>query len=190
MTRPSPKNKRLVAGVLVLASGLLLGAGGTGKTVTVQKTAGPAASAPPVAALPMVTVPIQKQTSSLRYMPAQHMQFDFSKKKDPFKPFLVVKPEAVAGSVKRVEKPLLPIHSFTLEQFRLIGVVADPKGNRAMVVDPSGKGYVLKVGMTIGRDEARITRIDTSGVEAVRQYRDEKGKAHKETARIPLQRNP
>lgn len=135
-------------------------------------------------------VPIQQQTSSLRHAPAHQVQFDFSTKKDPFKPYVTVKPVTPPGTARQAEKPSLPIHSVSLEQFRLIGVVVDPKGNRAMVVDPSGKGYVLKVGMTIGRDEARITRIDTSGVETVRQYRDENGKTRKETVRIPLLRKP
>lgn len=59
-----------------------------------------------------------------------------------------------------------------------------------MVVDPSGKGYVLRVGMTIGKNEGRITRIDTSGVEVVEQFRDENNKVRKETIRIPLLRKP
>lgn len=214
MTRPSPRNRLLIGSLLVLSAGLLLLAhdaeskggfkkavgaavGGAAVKMVVSNSRASAespatgASAPAAAAVPTVSVPIQKPVSSARYTPAQQVQqFDFSNKKDPFKPYVVAKTELPAGTARRAEKPLLPIHSFTLEQFRLIGVVADPKGNKAMVVDPSGKGYVLKVGMTIGRDEARITKIDTSGVDAVRQYRDENGKTRKETARISLPRKP
>jgi len=67
-------------------------------------------------------------------------------------------------------------------------MVADPKGNKAMVVDPTGKGYVLKIGMTIGKNEGKIIRITTSGVDIVEQFRDETSKIRKETIRIPLLR--
>jgi type IV pilus assembly protein PilP len=77
-----------------------------------------------------------------------------------------------------------------VEQFKLIALVSDAVGNRAMVEDPSGNGYILRQGMTIGTDEAMVTRIDKNGVEAVRYYFDDLGKKQKETVRIPMQREP
>ena len=117
-------------------------------------------------------------------------QLDFSTKKDPFKPYVSVKSlsSAELAKQKRDSKVLLPIHSFDVSQFKLIGVVADTKGNKAMVVDPSGKGYVLKLGMTIGKNEGKITRIETSGVDVVEQFQDDNNKTRKETIRIPLLR--
>lgn len=174
-------------GLVVLLTGLLVLPAGCKKT---QPPPAPAVAVP-AAVQPKITV--QKTiSSSLKMAPAQTNQLDFSTKKDPFKPYLTVKAatQAELNRQKREFRPLLPLHSFDVSQFRLIGTVADPKGNKAMVVDPAGKGYVLKVGMTIGKNEGKITRIESSGVDVVEQFHDENNKIRKETIRIPLLRKP
>jgi len=133
---------------------------------------------------------VQKPVSSVAAPAIPNNQFDFSKRKDPFKPFVVARPDVSIKTARKPDTSALPIHSFALEQFRLIAVVSDPNGNRAMVVDPTGKGYVLKVGMSIGSDEARVTRIDGSGLYLVRQFRDKSGKTRKETVKITLPGKP
>ncbi len=188
MTRTNPKNSSTIMGGLVaLLAGLMVLQAGCKKTQPPPSTPPPAV---PVAVQPKVIV--QKAVSSVKMAPAQTNQLDFSTKKDPFKPHIAVKvaTQAELNRQKRDFRPLLPLHSFDVSQFRLIGTVADPKGNKAMVVDPAGKGYVLKVGMTIGKNEGKIVRIETSGVDVVEQFRDENNKIRKETIRIPLLRKP
>lgn len=114
-------------------------------------------------------------------------QFDFSNKKDPFKPYVMPKPVVPAGGVAKI-KAALPIHNFDVSQFKLIGIITGGKVNQAMVTDPSGKGYVLKAGMTIGKNEGRITAITNSGVEVVEQFRDDNGRVRKEYIKITLPR--
>jgi len=150
---------------------------------------------PPPPPVPKVVQPkpaVQKAVSSVRLPSTQASLVDFSTKKDPFKPYISVKTATTAELAKQKQamRPLLPIHSFDISQFRLIGTVADPKGNKAMVVDPAGKGYVVKAGMTIGKNEGKISRIDTTGIDVVEQFRDDTNKIRKETIRIPLLRKP
>ena len=57
-----------------------------------------------------------------------------------------------------------------------------------MVVDPNGKGYVLKTGMTIGKNVGRVTLISAGGVDVVEQFRDDNGRVRKEIIRITLPR--
>ena len=157
------------------------------------KTEAPPPPPPPPAVNVQPKAVVQKPVSSARtVVTMQAGKLDFSTKKDPFKPFISVKAATPVEMAKQKQslKPQLPIHSFDVSQFRLIGTVADPKGNKAMVVDPSGKGYVLKTGMTIGKNEGKITRIETSGVDVVEQFRDDNNKIRKETIRIPLLRKP
>lgn len=135
--------------------------------------------------------PVQKPiSSSLKLNSASYNKFDFSSKKDPFKPYLVIKTPPVSPSkrVKRTNRLALPIHSFDVNQFRLIGVITGGKENQAMVTDPTGKGYVIKVGMTIGKNEGRITSITTSGVNVLEQFIDDNGRVHKEYLKINLPR--
>lgn len=160
-----------------------------------QKPAAPvvakqsAKTADKAAQLPAQAVQQPLSSVKLQLPPASTNQFDFSAKKDPFKPYIVVDKTA-AGKKQTAGKGALPIHSFDVSQFRLIGVVADTKGNKAMVVDPQGKAYVLRQGMTIGKSEGKITQITTSGVDVVEQFRDDNNKVRKETIRIPLLRKP
>ncbi|MDY0302104.1 MAG: pilus assembly protein PilP [Trichlorobacter sp.] len=133
----------------------------------------------------------EKEPASQYTAPAAKITFDFSSKKDPFKPYLADTPKSsAASSAKAASRSELPIHGVAVEQFKLIALVSDAAGNRAMVEDPSGNGYILRQGMTIGTDEAMVTRIDKNGVETVRYYFDDLGKKQKETVRIPMQREP
>ena len=143
-------------------------------------------------AIQQTVKPVQKSVSSAVKLapPTPGNVFDFSNKKDPFKPFVVVKAVATPtpDDLKKALQSGLPIHSFDVSQFRLIGVVTGGKENQAMVVDPNGKGYVLKIGMTIGKNDGRITSINTSGVDVLEQFKDDNGRVRKENIRITLPR--
>ena len=130
--------------------------------------------------------PVQKPVSSaLKLSPPSVTQFDFSNKKDPFKPFVIVN---APPSGRKAQRDALPIHNFDVGQFKLIGIVTGGKDNKAMVTDPNGKGYVLKTGMTIGKNEGRITAITNSGVNVMEQFKDDNGRVRKENIRLTLPR--
>jgi len=117
-------------------------------------------------------------------------QFDFSGKKDPFKPDLAVKAVTapLPEDLRKALKDGLPIHSFDVSQFKLIGIVTGAKENQAMVTDPNGKGYVLKTGMTIGKNDGRVTAVTMNGVDVIEQFKDDSGRVRKENIRITLPR--
>jgi type IV pilus assembly protein PilP len=136
---------------------------------------------------------VQKPVSSsikLTPPPQQGNQFDFSSKKDPFKPFAAVKAVNAPSQdeLKKAAHDGLPIHNFDVSQFRMIGIVTGGKENQAMVVDPTGKGYVLKVGMLIGKNDGRIISISTAGIDVLEQFKDDNGRVRKENIRITLPR--
>ncbi len=139
----------------------------------------------------VVSKPVQKVASSVSRAPSTPVnQFDFSNKKDPFKPFIVVKAESIKSfdSIKKAQYDSLPIHSFDVNQFKLIGIVTGGRENRAMVIDPGGKGYVLKVGMSIGKSDGTVVSINANGVDVLEKFKDENGKTRKETIKLTLPR--
>jgi len=155
----------------------------------------PPASAPPspqnVKTVPVQAKPIQKPVSSaLALRPSAVNQFDFSNKKDPFKAFIAVKtvPTSNAESIKKNLRNSLPIHSFDVSQFKLIGIVIGGRESQAMVTDPNGKGYVLKVGMAIGKNDGKITAITSGGVNVLEQFRDDNGRVRKDNIKLTLPR--
>jgi type IV pilus assembly protein PilP len=149
------------------------------------------APAKPQTAAAVAPKPVQSIASSASRPPTPPVnQFDFSNKKDPFRPFVVVKaePKRSFDAIKKAQHDSLPIHSYDVNQFALIGIVTGGRGNRAMVVDPGGKGYVLKVGMLIGKNDGKIVLISANGVDVVEQFKDESGKTRKETIKLTLPR--
>ncbi|NVN89872.1 MAG: pilus assembly protein PilP [Desulfuromonadales bacterium] len=135
--------------------------------------------------------PVQKQVStSLKLNVPPVNQFDFSTKKDPFKPYAIIKkvPILSAEKLRNNQRLALPIHSFDISQFKLIGVISGGKESQAMVTDPNGKGYVLKVGMTIGKNDGRIVSIANNGVEVLEQFKDDNGRVRKEHIKISMPR--
>jgi type IV pilus assembly protein PilP len=151
--------------------------------------------APPVAVQPkkQLAQAVQKTVSSSSVKltpPPSANQFDFSGKKDPFKPDIAIKTVTAPShdESKKALKEGLPIHSFDVSQFRLIGVITGAKENQAMVIDPNGKGYVLKKGMTIGKNDGRVTSVSINGVDVIEQFKDDSGRVRKENIRITLPR--
>jgi type IV pilus assembly protein PilP len=81
--------------------------------------------------------------------------YDYSPKdkRDPFQPF--ERPRGQTGLVG----PLWPLQGFDLDQLHLVGIIWDVKNPKAMITDPTGKGYVVKVNERIGRNNGYIARI-------------------------------
>ena len=156
-----------------------------------QEPVTPSVPVKPAKVVVMPPKPVQKQTSSALSLPPPSVnQFDFSNKKDPFKPFVAVKTESknITESIKKVQLNSLPIHSFDVNQFKLIGIITGGRQNQAMVTDPAGKGYVLKTGMTIGKNDGKIVLISSNGVDIIEQFKDDNGRVRKENIKLTLPR--
>lgn len=131
---------------------------------------------------------IQKPMSSVTGTPK--LQASFNVVKDPFKPFVVEAPPAAKAVPTPAAKSanLLPIQTFDLGKFRVAGIVVGLTENRALVMDPDGKAYVLKRGMPIGSNDGRVSRITPTAMEVMETYKDESGKSRTRTVTLALQR--
>ena len=130
---------------------------------------------------------VQQQSSSMKRVTVSGAQLDFSGKKDPFKPYIVQPVTPVRkDSVSSKDVNALPIQSFDVNKFKLVGIIAGLKENRALIVDPFRKGYVVKVGMQLGNNNGRITKISGDAVEVLEQFRDDNGILRKRTVRLVL----
>jgi len=129
---------------------------------------------------------VQKQSSSLRHVLPPETMLDFSQKKDPFKPFITLPATSVKHVGRKPASDMLPIQRYDVNKYRLVGIIAGLKENRALVIDPLGKGYVVKVGMSVGSNQGRIVRITASAVEVLEQFSDDNGKIRKRTVRLTL----
>jgi len=146
--------------------------------------------------------PVQKQLSTAKQ--AAHKQItssrllvrpvapslDFTNKRDPFKPFAQMpaqQPLQTKSSKIQTRDPL-PIQSFDTEKFRVSGIVTGLKENSALVIDPKGKGYVVRSGMPIGNNDGYVKNITDSTVTVEESFRDDNGRVRKRLVKLTLLR--
>ncbi len=160
---------------------------------------GPAQTAAPAKAIqartstarkPVVATPVQKQMSTAtRLQTPGAVSLDFTNRRDPFKPFMQMpaaqQPGAGRVGRSRVKDPL-PIQTFDTEKFRVSGIITGLKENSALVIDPSGKGYVVKEGMQIGNNDGHVKRVTNSTVEVEETFRDDGGRVRKRLVKLTL----
>jgi type IV pilus assembly protein PilP len=176
-------NNRKIMPVL-LAVALLVSFGCTKK-----ENQPPPQSQPKPAAKPVQ--PVQAQASSAKPVAVVDNLLDFSNKKDPFKPFVAEpvpqgqpRPAGAARAARRTD--LLPIQSYEVNRFRISGIITGLNENTALIIDPAGKGYVVREGMPLGINDGRITRITSTAIEVVEQYRDDNGHLRKRNILLAL----
>jgi type IV pilus assembly protein PilP len=131
---------------------------------------------------------VQKQTTSAKSPQAGAPQFDFTSKKDPFKPYAPepLPQKSAAPVLSGKLEDLLPIQRYDVNRFKVSGIVVGLKENTALVIDPAGKGYVVKEGMLIGYNNGRITRITRTYLEIAEQFRDDSGRTRKRSVMLTL----
>lgn len=110
--------------------------------------------------------PVQAQISSAKPADIPTGGLDFSKLKDPFKPYITEVPKTTeTAGLPKVSPNALPIERYEVSSFKVSGIIVGLSQNTALVVDPAGKAYVVKPGMTIGSSNGRITGITRTTIE-------------------------
>ncbi|HSE83203.1 MAG TPA: pilus assembly protein PilP [Thermodesulfobacteriota bacterium] len=94
---------------------------------------------------------------------SQDTAYDPSGKRDPFKPFIKLT-EKEKETKPSVSELIPPIQRYSLEEFKLVGVLWMQKQPKAMIVDPEKNTYVLSVGDEIGNMQGRIVEIRNNGI--------------------------
>lgn len=92
---------------------------------------------------------------------ASAYSYDPRGKLDPFKSLFETETERLLGTkpVKKKRLPLTPLQRIDLGQLKLVGVILSPTGNKALVEEPSGKGYIISRGTYVGTNFGRVTRV-------------------------------
>ena len=79
---------------------------------------------------------------------------------DPFEPLFKDEPEVVPVMAKKKKRiPRTPLERIDLGQLKLVGIIMASSGNRALVQEASGKGYIIKEGTYIGLHSGKVTAI-------------------------------
>ena len=91
---------------------------------------------------------------------ASAVSYNFTNKFDPFMPLYKDEPVAKAKKKKKKRRlPLTPLEKVDLSQLKLVGIIRAPSGDKALVQESSGKGYIVKKGTYIGIHAGRVINV-------------------------------
>jgi len=97
---------------------------------------------------------------------AAEYHYDPTDKVDPFRSYVrrqvTFDPEGNAS----------PLERFDLTQLSVMGIIWGLDEPRALVRDPTGKGYIVRAGTPIGKNKGRILRIEDNKVVVKETYLD------------------
>ena len=119
--------------------------------------------------------------------------YDPANRLNPFSPLF--KPDqdkntaALPNTSKRKKRvPQTPLERISLEQLQLRAVIRAPSGNRALVEDNSGKGYIIKNGTYIGLNSGIVTQINAESVIIEEEIENLMGELVLQNTEIKLQK--
>ncbi|OEU69216.1 MAG: hypothetical protein BA864_01985 [Desulfuromonadales bacterium C00003093] len=96
-------------------------------------------------------------------LPVTTVLYNPEGKIDPFAPLFREKKSAAVKTLKKGKGkiciPLTPLQKIDLSQLRLVGIIRSASGNKALVEEASGKGYVIKKGTYIGINCGTVGKI-------------------------------
>lgn len=89
-------------------------------------------------------------------------------KSDPFEPLFKEEPEPpqmeASDGTRTKRIPQTPLERVALSQIKLSAIMRSSAGNRALVEDATGKGYVIKKGTYIGLNAGQVILIEKDRV--------------------------
>ncbi len=119
--------------------------------------------------------------------------YDPQKRLNPFVPLFSAKKEAVQAdqtdkTQKKKRVPQTPLERIGLDQLKLVAIIRASSGNRGLVEDSSGKGYIIKNGTYIGMNSGIVTQFNASSVVVEEELENLMGERILQNTEIKLQK--
>jgi type IV pilus assembly protein PilP len=116
--------------------------------------------------------------------------YDAKGKIDPFEPLFREKPVSAKKKNSKKRIPRTPLERIDLSQLKLVGIILASSGNRALVEESSGKGYVIKKGTYIGVNSGKVVNIKKEKVVVEEEFEDLFGKTKLRQREIKIPKPP
>ncbi len=146
----------------------------------------PAAAAAPTPAAPAAPSELVKESLQMG------MTYDPAGRFDPFEPLFKEQQNTATAGVSKGKRdkrvPQTPLERVALSQLKLTAIIRAPSGNRALVEDATGKGYVIQKGTYIGLNSGRVVEIDQNRIVVEEEIENVMGELTIQNAEIKLQK--
>jgi len=104
-------------------------------------------------------------------------RYDPAEKIDPFEPLFKETPEIKSGDLQPVDpKGNTPLENIDLSQLKLTGIILAASGNKALLREASGRGYVISAGTPIGTHGGRVAGVLKDKVIVKERMKDRRGR--------------
>jgi len=129
----------------------------------------------PVPPEPKTAEPGSEPADTLPVEPPEEMPEDSvfrpKSERDPFKSFVTTR---TAATVRTDRAPRLktPLQRYSLDQLKVVGIIAGGKMRKALLEDDVGKGYVVSPGDAVGSEGGKIASIRKDCIIIESTYRD------------------
>ena len=110
-------------------------------------------------------------------------RYDPTNKPDPFASYILSMRDVAARSAAST-----PLERFDLSQLSVQAIIWGLERARALIIDPSGKGYIIAVGTPIGKNEGRVIEIADNLLVVKETYVDYRGQATSKDVKLRLRR--
>jgi type IV pilus assembly protein PilP len=119
--------------------------------------------------------------------------YDPANRQNPFtRLFKTEQKETVAqvqGTEKRKKRePRTPLEKISIDQLNLVAIVRASSGNRALMEDSSGKGFIVHKGTYVGLNSGIVTQINESGLVVEEELENLMGELTLQHTEIKLQK--
>jgi len=108
-------------------------------------------------------------------------------KVDPFEPLFKETPKFRKKPDKR---PPTPLELLSLGQLKLVAIIRAQSGNKALVEESSGKGYVVKKGTYIGLKRGKIIKIEKDNIIIEEEIQDIQGNTEVRQTEMKIPKPP
>ena len=137
------------------------------------------------------TTPPASQTAIAKSSSQERPIYNPKGKIDPFEPLFRDKPSVALVKKKRKKRiPRTPLEKIDLSQLKLVGIIMASSGNRALVEESNGKGYVIKNGTYVGTNAGKVVKIDKDKVVVAEEYEDVLGNVSLRNKELKLPKPP
>jgi len=137
------------------------------------------------------TTPPASQTAIAKSSSQERPIYNPKGKIDPFEPLFSEKPNVALVKQKREKRiPRTPLEKIDLSQLKLVGIIMASSGNRALVEESNGKGYVIKNGTYVGTNAGKVVQIDKDKVVVAEEYEDVLGNVSLRNKELKLPKPP
>lgn len=117
--------------------------------------------------------------------------YDADGRFDPFEPlFKEQQTQSISSSKDKRSKRVAqtPLEKVALAQLKVTAIIRAVSGNRALVEDATGKGYVVQVGTYMGLNAGQVIRIDNDRVVVEEEIENFTGELAVENQELKLQK--